>query len=92
MFLTIRHSLQTHLRLKDIPKEPIKRVKGPHLGVGESEILADSGQERRNDPDEPIIDGMGSHEHDQNSPGLPVLRSHKLFIPFARVNRRRKGP
>ena len=71
--------------LKDVPCKPIHGVKGAHLRVGKIEILSDRGQERRNDPAESIIDGMGNHEHYQDKPGLSSLRSHVRFVAFLAV-------
>ena len=75
----------SHRCLKDTPEEPIQCVKSPHLGVRKIEILTDGRQERRNDPTEPIIDGVGKHEHHQNEPAVSVLRSHELLTAFLRV-------
>jgi len=72
----------SHRRLKDTPEEPIQGVKGPHLGVRKIEILTDGRQERRNDPAEPIIDGVGKHEDHQNEPAVSVLRGHEVLTAF----------
>jgi hypothetical protein len=52
---------------------PTQGVKGPHLGVGKIEILAGARQERRDDPAEPIIGGVGRHDEHQNDPAVSVL-------------------
>jgi hypothetical protein len=53
----------------------------PHIGLGKIKILADGRQERRNDPAQPTIDGVGRHEGHENDPAVSALRGQQVLGP-----------
>jgi hypothetical protein len=58
--------------LKKTSEKPIQCIKGPHFGIGETEILTNGRQKRRKDPTEPVINAMGDHEDYQDRPRFSV--------------------